>query len=135
MGNFQSSREHYLLTLSVGVGITNAPPASGIQSQRNLNKSSNTPIMNKAELIEAVQKTLGGETSKRAAGDAVEAVLTAIAKGVAKSGTVQLIGFGTFKVAKRAARTGRNPKTGETMKIKASKTVRFVPSSALKGSL
>ena len=123
------------MTLSVGVGITNASPLSRIQSQRNLNKSSNTPIMNKAELIEAVQKTLGGETSKRAAGDAVEAVLTAIAKGVAKSGTVQLIGFGTFKVAKRAARTGRNPKTGEAMKIKASKTVRFVPSSALKGSL
>lgn len=123
------------MTLSVGMGITNASPLSRIQSRRNLNKSSNTPIMNKAELIEAVQKTLGGETSKRAAGDAVEAVLTAIAKGVAKSGTVQLIGFGTFKVAKRAARTGRNPKTGEPMKIKASKTVRFVPSSALKGSL
>lgn len=123
------------MTLSVGVGITNASPLSRIQSQRNLNKSSNTPFMNKAELIEAVQKTLGGETSKRAAGDAVEAVLTAVAKGVAKSGTVQLIGFGTFKVAKRAARTGRNPKTGEAMKIKASKTVRFVPSSALKGSL
>jgi DNA-binding protein HU-beta len=123
------------LTLSTGVGITNASSLFRIQSQRNLNKSSNTPIMNKAELIEAVQKTLGGETSKRAAGDAVEAVLTAIAKGVAKSGTVQLIGFGTFKVAKRAARTGRNPKTGEAMKIKASKTVRFVPSSALKGSL
>lgn len=91
--------------------------------------------MNKAQLIEAVQKSLGGDTSKRAAGDAVEAVLAAVAKGVAKSGNVQLIGFGTFKVAKRAARTGRNPKTGEAMKIKASKTVRFVPSSALKKSL
>ena len=90
--------------------------------------------MNKAELIDQVQKNLGGETSKRAASDAVEAVLTAIAKGV-KGGSVQLIGFGTFKVAKRAARPGRNPKTGEAMKIKASKTVRFVPSSALKASL
>jgi len=90
--------------------------------------------MNKAELIEAVQKKLGGETSKRAAGEALEAVLSSIAKGV-KSAPVQLIGFGTFKVAKRAARTGRNPKTGAAMKIKASKTVRFVPSSALKGSL
>jgi len=90
--------------------------------------------MNKAELIDQVQKNLGGETSKRAASDAVEAVLTAIAKGV-KGGSVQLIGLGTFKVAKRAARTGRNPKTGEAMKIKASKTVRFVPSSALKASL
>ncbi len=92
--------------------------------------------MNKAELIEAVQKSLGGETSKRAAGDAVQAVLDAIAKGVSKKpNVVQLIGFGTFKVANRKARTGRNPKTGAAMKIKASKTVRFVPSSALKGSL
>ncbi len=88
--------------------------------------------MNKAELIEAVQKQLGGETSKRAAGDAVDAVLDCISKGVAKKGSVQLVGFGTFKVAHRKARTGRNPKTGESMKIKASKTVRFVPSSALK---
>ena len=91
--------------------------------------------MNKADLIEAVQKSLGGETSKRAANEAVDAVLGAIAKGVAKTGAVQLIGFGSFKVAKRAARTGRNPKTGESMKIKASKTVRFIPSAALKDSL
>lgn len=91
--------------------------------------------MNKAELIDAVQKQLGGDTSKRAAGEAVDAVLSAIAKGVAKSETVQIIGFGTFKVAERAARTGRNPKTKEPMTIPASKTVRFVPSSALKGSL
>jgi DNA-binding protein HU-beta len=90
--------------------------------------------MNKAELIEAVQKNLGGETSKRAAGDALEAVLDAIAKGVKKS-PVQLIGFGTFKKVDRKARTGRNPKTGEAMKIKASKTVRFSPSSALKAAL
>lgn len=90
--------------------------------------------MNKAELTEAVQKNLGGDTSKRAAGEALDAVLKAIAKGV-KSGPVQLIGFGTFKVVKRAARTGRNPKTKEPMRIKASKTVRFVPSSKLKASL
>jgi DNA-binding protein HU-beta len=91
--------------------------------------------MNKSELIEAVQKALGGETSKRAAGDAVEAVLEAIAKGVKKDKAVQLIGFGTFKVSKRAARMGRNPKTGEAMKIKASKSVKFSPSSALKEGL
>jgi nucleoid DNA-binding protein len=91
--------------------------------------------MNKAQLLELVQKNLGGETSKRAAADALEAVLNSIAKGVKKDGNVQLIGFGTFKVAKRAARTGRNPKTGASMKIKASKTVRFVASSSLKGSL
>jgi DNA-binding protein HU-beta len=92
-------------------------------------------MANKAELIEAVQKNLGGETSKRAAGEALEAVLAAISKAVKKDGVVQLIGFGTFKVAKRAARTGRNPKTGEPLKIKASKSVRFIASSALKKTL
>ncbi len=91
--------------------------------------------MNKGELVEAVQKALGKDTSKRAAEDAVAAVLDAIAKGVKKDGAVQLIGFGTFKVKKRAARMGRNPKTGEAMKIKASKTVGFSPSTTLKGSL
>jgi DNA-binding protein HU-beta len=48
---------------------------------------------------------------------------------------VQIIGFGTFKVSQRAARKGRNPKTGETIKIKASKSVRFSPSTALKAKL
>lgn len=91
--------------------------------------------MNKSELVEAVQSALGGETSKRAAEDAVKAVLDSIASGVKSSGTVQLIGFGTFKVTKRAARDGRNPKTGEKMKIKASKSVRFSPSKTLKDSL
>lgn len=92
-------------------------------------------MANKAELLELVQKSLGGEATKRSAGEALEAVLDSIAKAVKKDGVVQLIGFGTFKVAKRAARTGRNPKTGEALKIKASKSVRFVASSALKGSL
>ncbi|HEY2573263.1 MAG TPA: HU family DNA-binding protein [Verrucomicrobiaceae bacterium] len=91
--------------------------------------------MNKAELIEAVQNSLGGDTSKRAAGDAVEAVLDAISTSLGKGNPVQLVGFGTFKVAHRKARTGRNPKTGEPMAIKASKTVRFLCSSALKKSL
>ena len=91
--------------------------------------------MNKAELVEAVQKALGGETSKRAAQDAVDTVLEAIAKGIKKDKAVQLIGFGTFKVATRKARKGRNPKTGEQITIKASKSVRFSASSTLKGSL
>lgn len=91
--------------------------------------------MNKAQLLEIIQKNLGADTTKRATADALDAVLEAIAKGVKKDGSVQLIGFGTFKIAKRAARTGRNPKTGAAMKIKASKSVRFVASSALKGSL
>lgn len=91
--------------------------------------------MNKGELIEAVQKSLGGDTSKKASEEAVKAVLESIAEGVKKDGSVQLLGFGTFEVRKRAARSGRNPKTGETIKIKASKTIGFKPSSALKSSL
>ena len=91
--------------------------------------------MNKAELIEAVQKALGPDATKRAAEDAVSAVLESIAKGVKKDKKVQIIGFGTFEVKKRAARMGRNPKTGEAMKIGASKSVGFKASAALKGSL
>ncbi len=91
--------------------------------------------MNKAELVEAVQKSLGKDATKRAADEAVEAVLDAISKGIKKDKKVQIIGFGTFEVKKRAARMGRNPKTGESMKIAASKSVGFKPSSALKGSL
>tara|TARA_B110000285_G_scaffold69721_1_gene80211 strand:- start:414 stop:689 length:276 start_codon:yes stop_codon:yes gene_type:complete len=91
--------------------------------------------MNKSELVEAVQKSLGNEATKRCAEDALAAVLGSIASGVKKDGKVQLIGFGTFAVKHRAARQGRNPKTGEAMQIKASKTVGFKCSSSLKGSL
>lgn len=91
--------------------------------------------MNKAELIESVQQHLGADATKRLAEDAVAAVLDSIAKGVKKDEKVQLIGFGTFEVKKRAARMGRNPKTGESMKIKASKTVGFKASAPLKASL
>ena len=91
--------------------------------------------MNKGELIESVQKALGKEATKRSAEEAVAAVLDCIAKGVKKDKKVQIIGFGTFEVKKRAARMGRNPKTGEAMKIGASKSVGFKPSSTLKKSL
>ena len=91
--------------------------------------------MNKGELIQAVQKAMGNDTTKKAAEDAVNTVLDTIAKGVKKDKSVQVIGFGTFEVRKRSARKGRNPKTGETIKIKASKTVGFKPSAALKKSL
>ncbi len=95
----------------------------------------NAFAMNKAELVEAVQKALGKDVTKRAADEAVEAVLDSIAKGIKKDKKVQIIGFGTFEVKKRAARQGRNPKTGESMQIAASKSVGFKPSSVLKGSL
>jgi DNA-binding protein HU-beta len=91
--------------------------------------------MNKAQLIEAVQKSLGKDATKKSAGDAVAAVIDAIVKGVKKDKNVQLIGFGTFKVSSRKARKGRNPKTGAAMTIKASKGVRFVASSAIKKGL
>lgn len=88
--------------------------------------------MNKAELVLEVQKNLGADTSKAAAERAVEAVIDAIKKGIKKDKAVQLIGFGTFSVAKRAARTGINPKTKEKIKIKASKTVKFKAGAQLK---
>ena len=88
--------------------------------------------MNKAELVAQVQKNLGRDTSKAAAERALEAVLDAVKRGVKKDATVQLVGFGTFSVAKRKARTGVNPQTGAKIKIKASKTVKFKAGSVLK---
>ncbi|HLB34545.1 MAG: DNA-binding protein [Verrucomicrobia bacterium RIFCSPHIGHO2_12_FULL_41_10] len=91
--------------------------------------------MNKAELILVVQKLLGKDVSKAHTEKAIAAVLEGIKAGIKKKKSVQLIGFGTFKVANRKARLGINPKTGEQIKIKASKTVRFVCGKALKESL
>ena len=91
--------------------------------------------MNKAELIDSIQAALGKDATKRLAEEALDAVLSSIAKGVKKDKKVQIIGFGTFEVKKRAKRTGRNPKTGEAMEIPASKSVGFKASAALKGSL
>ena len=89
--------------------------------------------MNKQNLVEAVAKELG--TSKAGGERAVNAVLCSISKGVKKDKGVQLIGFGTFSVKKRKARTGRNPQTGETIKIKASRTVGFKAGKKLKDSV
>jgi DNA-binding protein HU-beta len=91
--------------------------------------------MNKAELIDAIQAALGKDATKRAADEALEAVLSSIAKGVKKDKKVQIIGFGTFEVKKRAKRTGRNPKTGEAMEIPASKSLGFKASASLKAQL
>ena len=92
-------------------------------------------IMNKGDLIEAVQQALGGDASKKDAETALAAVLDSIAEGVRKTDNVQIIGFGTFKKKHRAARMGRNPKTGEQMQINASTSVGFTPSAAFKKSL
>jgi DNA-binding protein HU-beta len=81
--------------------------------------------MNKAELVEAVQKNLGVSTSKAAAERAIDAVLAALKRGLRRDREVQLVGFGTFMIAGRPARNGYNPHTRQPMKIPAMKTVRF----------
>ncbi len=91
--------------------------------------------MNKAELITSVQKTLGVECSKAHAERSVNAVLASIQKGLKKDKVVQLVGFGTFAVKNRKARAGRNPQTGEPIKIPASRTVTFKVGAGLKGSI
>ncbi len=89
--------------------------------------------MNKTELIEAVAAK--ANISKKAAGDVVAAITDTVTKELKKGGKVQLVGFGTFEVSQRAARTGRNPQTGKEMKIKASKAPKFKPGKAFKDSI
>lgn len=85
--------------------------------------------MNKSELIDIVAAK--AETSKVQTGEIISAAIAAITEAVAKGDSVQFIGFGTFSVQKREARTGRNPQTGKEMKIPAKKVVRFKPGAAL----
>ena len=91
--------------------------------------------MNKAQLVEAVRKSLGHSSSRAESERAVGAVIEAIKTGLRKEKTVQLLGFGTFRVAERAARMGTNPKTREKIKIKKSKTVKFSVAKNLKSKL
>lgn len=87
--------------------------------------------MNKTQLVEAIQAKLPEGATKKCAETALSAVLDAITESV-KTDKVQLIGFGTFEMKTRAARTGRNPQTGAAMKIAASSTLSFKPSSTFK---
>lgn len=89
--------------------------------------------MNKSELIEA----LASETdmSKAAAGRALDALVGIITKAVSKKEDVQLIGFGTFKAVKRAARKGKNPRTGEPLKIAAATVPKFTAGAAFKAAV
>ncbi len=89
--------------------------------------------MNKAGLVELLMKNKDASfESKAEAERALNAVIDAVSTGVKKEGNVQLIGFGTFQVKKRAARKGRNPRTGEELKIKAAKVVSFKAGATLK---
>lgn len=86
--------------------------------------------MNKTELVTAMANE--AKISKKDAEAALKAFIDVVGKELKKGEKIQLVGFGTFEVAKRAARTGRNPQTGATMKIKASNAPKFKAGKALK---
>lgn len=88
----------------------------------------------KADIVDSIADKVDGLTKKQAA-EAFEAVFGTITRHLKKGERVQLPGFGSFSVSKRAARTGRNPKTGETIKIKASKAAKFKMGKELKETL
>jgi DNA-binding protein HU-beta len=89
--------------------------------------------VNKSDLVDAIAKS--AEISKAAAARALDATVDSIKKALKKGDSVSLVGFGTFKVGKRAARNGRNPRTGATIKIKAAKVPKFSAGKGLKDAV
>jgi len=89
--------------------------------------------VNKSELIDHIASK--ADISKSAAGEALEGTLEAITTTLKKGDSLTLVGFGTFSVGERSARTGRNPRTGEAIEIKASKNAKFKAGKALKDAL
>jgi len=89
--------------------------------------------VNKSDLVDAIAKS--ADISKAAAARALDSTVESITKALKKGDTVSLVGFGTFKVGKRAARNGRNPRTGETIKIKAAKVPKFSAGKGLKDAV
>ena len=89
--------------------------------------------MNKSELIDAVSE--GSELSKAAASRAVDSMITAVTDALSNGDQVSLTGFGTFLVRERAARSGRNPRTGETIQIAAAKNPAFKAGKGLKDAV
>jgi len=90
-------------------------------------------FVNKTELIDHIAEN--ADISKAAAARALEAAIEAVQLTLKKGGAVSLVGFGTFAVGKRAARVGRNPRTGASIKIKSAKVPKFRPGKALKDAL
>jgi DNA-binding protein HU-beta len=88
--------------------------------------------MNKGDLINEVAKVVN---TKKEAQDAVDCILSTITKSLKKKNSVSLVGFGTFKVDRRKARKGRNPQTGEEIKIKAKNVPKFIAGKALKDAV
>ncbi len=89
--------------------------------------------MNKSELIDSIADA--ADVSKASAGRALDATIEAIKKAMKKGDMVTLVGFGTFYISKRAARTGRNPRTGDAIKIKAAKVPKFRAGKGLKDAI
>ncbi|MFC5868039.1 HU family DNA-binding protein [Aquincola agrisoli] len=117
---------HRSLSSFAGQRRSSRPP-SFVRHQRG------DTFVNKSELIEHIAKQ--ADISKAAAGRALEAVIGGVKTTLKKGGSVSLVGFGTFSVTKRAARSGRNPRTGATIKIKAAKVPKFRPGKGLKDAL
>jgi DNA-binding protein HU-beta len=128
------------------VGVLHLPQISR-QQARNMHRllasaesagsmafpSTKGDLMNKSELIDAAAKE--ADVSKAAAGKTLDAIISAVVKAVSKGDTVTLVGFGTFKSSKRAARTGRNPQTGKEIKIAATTVPRFTAGAGFKAAV
>jgi DNA-binding protein HU-beta len=131
-----SLEECFVFEKSCGQRHKNGRPFAVWTKEAVFTSDESHPPMNKAQLTDEVQKRMGGDTSKRAAGQALDAVLDAIAHGVRTEERVLIVGFGTFKLGHREARMGRNPKKPDVpVEIPASKTVRFTAAETLKKSL
>jgi DNA-binding protein HU-beta len=89
--------------------------------------------VNKSELIDAISSN--AEISKAAAGRALDATVSAVKQALKTKDSVTLVGFGTFYLGERAARTGRNPRTGKSIKIKAAKVPKFRPGKGLRDAV
>lgn len=89
--------------------------------------------MNKTDLVEHI--AVQADITKASASRALDAALDGIKKQLRRGGVVSILGFGSFRVSRRAARTGRNPRTGEAIKIKATKVPKFTPGKTLKDAL
>ena len=114
---------------SKGVNLSRLKLVDMIANQTNKRKYN----VNKTELIEYIAGK--SDLSKAASTRALAAIIEAVKKTLKKGETVTLVGFGTFSASKRAARTGRNPRTGAPLKIKAAKVPRFKPGKGLKDAL
>lgn len=124
--------------LRVEAAIKRLPRAKKIEALRSrpsisIDNNERFATMNKSELIEAVAKE--ADLSKAAAGAFLDATIAAVTKAVAKGDSVTLVGFGTFKSSKRAARTGRNPATGKEIKIPATTVARFTAGAGFKAAV